>query len=206
MLRNSERQTGHQVVKKNRNTGRPWLDSWAVDRLAPSANVNSKWGTVLPTPVPTSGWSTITAALAGASVGADAGSGRAVDRGANVGTAAESGRAVDVGASVGLERALDGDAVLELRPVAASEAGADVAGTSVAEAPQAKIPIIIAVNGKASSRDIPQSFLPVQLDGLQHPDNLQPHCDPTDLQLSLHSCTVRAFIRKPVRPRISSRC
>ena len=36
MLRNSERHTDHQVVKKNKNTGRPGLDIRAGDFFVPS--------------------------------------------------------------------------------------------------------------------------------------------------------------------------
>lgn len=96
MLRNSERQTAHQVAKKKRKTGLPWLASWAVDRFVPSIKVNSKWGTVLPTAVPTSGWSTMTAAFGGTAVGITVGTGACADVGPGIGD--DAGAALDSGA------------------------------------------------------------------------------------------------------------
>ncbi|MCH7736192.1 MAG: hypothetical protein IH872_02205 [Chloroflexi bacterium] len=192
MLRNSARQTGHQVAKKNRNTGWPRLDSWAVDRFVPSINVNSKCGRVLPTPVPTSGCSTITATLGGGSVGTGVGSGVGLGCGVDVGIVVVSGRGVDagiaaesdggvnagatVGSGDGLEAGtgVDDETAAKLLSVPALDADASVGDwmgggacgtTSAAVVPQANTPITTAIKGKASSRGIFWLFPTVQADG-----------------------------------------
>ena len=193
MLRNSERQTGHQVAKKKRKTGLPWLANWAVDRFVPSINANSKWGTVLPTVVPTSGWSTMMAALGGAAVGAtvgtSVGAGVEFGRGDDAGAVADSGAGfksgatvdrntgVDAGTAVGPAARVAGETPAGLLTAAASDGGTpggdwtawlacvEPGGDSVAVVPQAKTPITTAINGRASSRDISKISLTVQVEG-----------------------------------------
>ena len=178
MLRNSERQTGHQVVKKNKNTGRPWSDSWAAFHVVPSNSVNPNCGKVWPTSVPSPGWSMIIAALAGAEAGTDAGpvvgSAGAVVSGAWVEPGSVPDIAIDVGSgkaviaervagpdeSVGAATGAESDAASTV------DAGVEAGRASVAEVPQANIPITTAINGRASSRDIPDyPRSSVRLDG-----------------------------------------
>ena len=188
MLRNSERQTGHQVAKKKRKTGLPWLANWAVDRFVPSINVNSKWGTGLPTAVPTSGCSTMIAAFGGAAAGATVGAGVEFGRGGDAGAVADPGAGVTSGATVDWEMGVDagtavdpaarvaGETPAGLPTAAASDGGTPVGdrtawlacvgpgGDSVAVVPQAKTPITTAINGRASSRDISKISPTVQVD------------------------------------------
>ena len=55
ILRNSERHTGHEVVKKNKKAGLACSASIVVDCLEPSVSVNAKCGAVFPSSVPVSG-------------------------------------------------------------------------------------------------------------------------------------------------------
>jgi len=145
MLRNSARQTGHQVAKKNRNTGCPWLESWAVDLFVPSKRVNSKWGIVSSTLVPTPGCVTITAALARAAGGTGVITNRGVD----------AGNAVDLGKGVisGPDSKIDGGTIARKLCTPATEvvvtSNDEPEGASVADAPQAVNTIPIANIGRA---------------------------------------------------------
>ena len=76
---------------KNKNTGRPWLASWAVDCRVPSINVNSKCGMVLPTSMPTLGWFTMIAAFAGAAAEGEFGAGIGGAGGVDSGGVARAG-------------------------------------------------------------------------------------------------------------------
>jgi hypothetical protein len=132
----------------------------------PSINVKSKWGRVFPTSVPTSGWSTMTAALRGAAVGPTAGAG--VDAGGAVapGTTVASDNVTGDGIVVVPAAIAAGAAIVGLLTAAASGTGVsvgdwmdgladvDAGGALVAVVPQAKTPIMSAINSKVSSRDI----------------------------------------------------
>jgi len=144
MLRNSERHTVHQVVKKNKNTGRPGLDIRPVDFFVPSNKLISNWGSVLPTSVPIDGSSTTLALVeAGFELALDPKMGLGLSTYAWVeGISGEEAGVKSVDTSPGAAIGSDG------------RVAEDSVGVSVADIPQADIPTSIAINGKANIRDI----------------------------------------------------
>ena len=175
MLRNSERQTGHQAAKKNKNTGRPWLDSSAVDLIDPSNSVNSKWGRVLPTSAPKGGCSTIKAALAGAAAGtgldpsvelggevdswtaviSEAGTGvAAIGDGPGAGASPETGLGSDAAVACRVAAVEFSATVSDEGAATSEEVGCETMGASVADVPQASMLKMTAVSGNASTLNI----------------------------------------------------
>ena len=99
-LRNSERQTGHQPVRKKTNAGLPSILSSVAVISLPSASLSVNSGARLPTLVPTSACGAGVAV--GSGVGVSVGTGVGVEVGAGVGVFVGCGVEVAVGAGVGV--------------------------------------------------------------------------------------------------------
>ena len=110
---------------------------------------------------------------------------------------------VTVVTDVGVLRAPESAAGASVGTWTGDVAGAEFGRTSVAEVPQAKIPITIPAKGKASSRDIPDYPQPSKWTDKKLADDRVPHRGALGLKLRLFVPKVRILIRKRRRPRIS---